>query len=363
MQTSNKLYKFKEELPLTSGQTLDGFELMVECYGNLNQEKNNAILLNHAFSGSHHAAGEHNGTLGWWDDFVGPNKILDTNKFFIVSANNIGSCFGSSGPISLDKNGKRYNADFPEISVKDWVQAQKLLADKLKIQTWKLVVGGSLGGMQSLQWAIDFPDMVEKVAIIAAAATVDSQNIALNEVEREVIRKDSSFYNGNYYEHGKVPTKGLKAARMLGHITYLSAQNMEQRFGRKLQDQQTKLDDTINFEVENYLQYQGGKFADVFDANSYILLTKVMDGFDPSAEYDNNLVKTFKNISAEMLIISFASDWMFPPARGKEMLKAAIKANKKCSFVEFEGAYGHDSFLYAEDNYPDTISTFLEGKL
>ena len=280
----------------------------------------------------------------------------------MVSVNNLGSCFGSSGPLSKDKNGERFNNNFPQLEVIDWVESQKMLADKLGIKKWHLVIGGSLGGMQSLQWAVSYPKMVKKVGILAAAAKTSSQNIALNEVEREVIRKDSDFNDGKYLEFNKSPVKGLKAARMLVHITYLSAKNMDQRFGRKLQDADSKIAEDIDFEIENYLQYKGGKFAESFDANSYILLTKVMDKFDIAQEFDNSLETALENIAAEVLVVSFTSDWMFPPSNGKEICLASIKANNKCSYIELEGEHGHDSFLYPNEDYQNAIKNFIESK-
>ena len=237
-----------------------------------------------------------------------------------------------------------------------------MLADKLGIKKWHLVIGGSLGGMQSLQWAVSYPKMVKKVGILAAAAKTSSQNIALNEVEREVIRKDTDFHDGKYLEFNKSPAKGLKAARMLGHITYLSAKNMDQRFGRKLQNTDSKIAEDVDFEIENYLQYKGGKFAELFDANSYILLTKVMDKFDIAHGYDDSLETALENITAEVLVVSFASDWMFPASNGKEICLASIKANKKCSYIELEGEHGHDSFLYPNEDYQNAIKNFIESK-
>ena len=271
MIVETKKILIDSKLECASGEALENFELMTDFYGELNEKKDNAVLVCHAFSGSHHAAGKRDNNIGWWDEFIGPDKTIDTNRFFVVSVNNLGSCFGSSGPLSKDKNGKRFNNNFPKLEVIDWVDSQKMLADKLGIKKWHLVIGGSLGGMQSLQWAVSYPKMVKKVGVLAAAAKTSSQNIALNEVEREVIRKDSDFHNGKYLEFNKSPVKGLKAARMLGHITYLSAKNMDQRFGRKLQSTDSKIAEDVDFEVENYLQYKGGKFAESFDANSYIL--------------------------------------------------------------------------------------------
>ena len=362
MIVKTKKIVIDSKLECASGVALESFELMTDFYGELNEKKDNAVLVCHAFSGSHHAAGKRDSNIGWWDEFIGPDKTIDTNRFFVISVNNLGSCFGSSGPLSNDKNGERFNNDFPRLEVIDWVESQKMLADKLGIKKWHLVIGGSLGGMQSLQWAVSYPKMVKKVGILAAAAKTSSQNIALNEVEREVIRKDSDFHGGKYLEFNKSPVRGLKAARMLGHITYLSAKNMDQRFGRKLQNTNSKIAEGIDFEVENYLQYKGGKFAESFDANSYILLTKVMDKFDIADEYDNSLEVALENIDAEVLVVSFTSDWMFPSSNGKEICLASIKANKKCSYIELEGEHGHDSFLYPNEDYQNAIKNFIESK-
>ena len=362
MIVKTKKILIDSKLECASGEALESFELMTDFYGELNEKKDNAILVCHAFSGSHHAAGKRGDSVGWWDKFIGPDKTIDTNRFFVVSVNNLGSCFGSSGPLSEDKNGEKFNNDFPQLEIIDWVESQKMLADKLGIEKWHLVIGGSLGGMQSLQWAVSYPKMVKKVGILASAAKTSSQNIALNEVEREIIRKDEDYHDGKYLDFNKSPVKGLKAARMLGHITYLSAKNMDQRFGRKLQSTTSKIAEGVNFEIENYLQYKGGKFAELFDANSYILLTKVMDKFDIAHGYGDSLETALESVSAEMLVVSFTSDWMFPPQNGKEICLASIKANKKCSYVEFEGKYGHDSFLYPNKGYQNAIKNFIESK-
>ena len=365
MKTVSEKISFGDSLTLKSGQILSGFELMTETYGELNSEKTNAVLVCHAFSGNHHAAGAQDGEVkaGWWDEMIGDGKTIDTTKFFVVSLNNIGGCHGTSGPTTIEpQSGKPYGANFPEVSVSDWVETQKLLADHFGINCWEMVAGGSLGGMQALQWAISYPDKIKRAAIIAASSKISTQNIALNEVAREIIKKDEHFYNGNYLAKGESPIKGLKAARMLGHITYLSAKNMDKRFGRKLQNIDSKIAEDVNFEIENYLQYKGGKFAELFDANSYILLTKVMDKFDIAHEYANNLEAALENISAEMLVVSFSSDWMFPTSNGKEICLASIKANKKCSYIELEGEQGHDSFLYPNEDYQNAIKNFIESK-
>ena len=315
MKTVSEKISFEDSLTLQSGEILTGFELMTETYGELNSEKTNAVLVCHAFSGNHNAAGIKDGEKkpGWWDEIIGDGKTIDTAKFFVVSLNNIGGCHGSTGPTTIaNESSQPFGADFPEVSVSDWVETQKLLADHLGINCWEMVAGGSLGGMQALQWAISYPDRIKKAAIIAASSKISTQNIALNEVAREIIKKDENFCNGEYLARGESPKKGLKAARMLGHITYLSESNMSKRFGRKLQDPENKIDADINYEVENYLQYKGEQFAKTFDANSYILMTKAMYSFDPAKYFGNDLVSCLQNIQAKLLIASFDSDWLFP---------------------------------------------------
>ena len=364
MNVTTKKISFSNPLTLQSGVLLQGFELMTETYGELNKDKNNAVLVCHAFSGSHHAAGikKEEKKPGWWDELIGDGKTIDTRKFFVVSLNNIGGCHGSSGPTSISPVSKQpFGANFPGISVRDWVETQKLLADHLGIDCWEMVAGGSLGGMQALQWAISYPEKVKKAAIIAASSKISTQNIALNEVAREIIRKDENFHNGDYLIKGKSPSKGLKAARMLGHITYLSESNMSKRFGRRLQDPQTKMDKEINYEVENYLQYKGEQFAKTFDANSYILMTKAMDSFDPAKDFDNNLVKCLQSIDAKLLIASFDSDWLFPKEYGLDIQMSAIKAGIESTYIELEGDYGHDSFLFYSDKYCTALKNFLNS--
>ena len=364
MKTVSEKISFEDSLTLQSGEILTGFELMTETYGELNSEKTNAVLVCHAFSGNHNAAGIKDGEKkpGWWDEIIGDGKTIDTTKFFVVSLNNIGGCHGSTGPTTIaNESGQPYGADFPEVSVSDWVETQKLLADHLGINCWEMVAGGSLGGMQALQWAISYPDRIKKAAIIAASSKISTQNIALNEVAREIIKKDENFYNGDYLARGESPKKGLKAARMLGHITYLSESNMSKRFGRKLQDPENKIDADINYEVENYLQYKGEQFAKTFDANSYILMTKAMDSFDPAKDFGNDLVNCLQNIQAKLLIASFDSDWLFPKEYGLDIQMSAIKAGVDSTYIELDGDYGHDSFLFYKDQYASALKNFLNS--
>ena len=364
MKIVSEKISFKDSLALQSGDVLSGFELMTETYGELNSDKTNAVLVCHAFSGNHHAAGIKDGGKkpGWWDEIIGDGKTIDTKKFFVVSLNNLGGCHGSSGPTSMAADsGQPYGASFPEVSVRDWVETQKLLADHFGIDCWEMVAGGSLGGMQALQWAVSYPSRIKKAAIIAASSKISTQNIALNEVAREIIKKDESFHNGDYLARGESPKKGLKAARMLGHITYLSESNMSKRFGRKLQDPENKMDADVNYEVENYLQYKGEQFAKTFDANSYILMTKAMDSFDPAKGFDNDLVACLQNAQAKLLIASFDSDWLFPKEYGLDIQMSAIKAGINSTYIELEGEYGHDSFLFHSDRYSTALKNFLNS--
>ena len=361
MKIRTELIHFSEPLQLECGESLDSFDLMIESYGELNESKSNAILVCHAFSGNHHVAGENKELgIGWWDQIVGPKKAIDTDKYYVVCCNNLGGCAGSSGPTSINKKtGKVFGKDFPQVSVTDWVNSQKILMDKLKISSWHFVVGGRLGGMQALQWSIAYPNHIKKAGIFAAAAKSSTQNIAMNEVARESIRKDKNFYDGNYYDKNVTPKSGLKTARMLGHITYLSEELMDSRFGRKFQDEDSKVDEDVNFEVENYLQYKGSKFSELFDANTYILMTKAMDEYD--AGNSKGLDQALRNIKSELLIIGFYSDWLYPYQRGKEIQIAAMNNNIKSSFLVFNGENGHDSFLFSSKEYSNAIEKFIES--
>ena len=361
MKIRTELINFTNGINLVSGDKLEKFDLMIETYGELNKSGSNAILLCHAFSGNHHAAGtDKESVVGWWDQIVGPNKAVDTEKYYVVCCNNLGGCGGSSGPTTIDPSTEKpYGKNFPQISVKDWVNSQKMLMDKLGVPYWHLVAGGSLGGMQALEWAISYPHDIKKAGIFAAASNSSTQNIALNEVARESIRKDQNFHDGDYLEHNVIPKSGLKTARMLGHITYLSEELMDSRFGRKFQDEDSKVDQEVDFEVENYLQYKGEKFSESFDANSYILMTKAMDGY--VAGQDKGLKDAMKNIKSQLLIVGFYSDWLYPPERGKEIQMAAMDNNISSSYIVLEGAYGHDSFLFSSEEYSKVINKFIES--
>ena len=361
MKVRTELINFADGITLDSGGRLKKFELMIETYGELNESGSNAILLCHAFSGNHHAAGKNKESeIGWWDEIVGPNKAIDTEKYYVVCCNNLGGCRGSSGTTTIyPSSEKPYGKNFPQISVKDWVNSQKMLMDKIGVPYWHLVAGGSLGGMQALEWAISYPNDIKKAGIFAAASNSSTQNIALNEVARESIRKDQNFHDGDYLEHNVIPKSGLKTARMLGHITYLSEELMDSRFGRRFQDEDSKVDQEVDFEVENYLQYKGEKFSESFDANSYILMTKAMDGY--VAGQDIGLRDAMKNVKSQLLIVGFYSDWLYPPERGKEIQMAAMDNNINSSYIVLEGAHGHDSFLFSSEEYSKVISKFIES--
>jgi homoserine O-acetyltransferase len=354
---------FKEELRLECGRSLSSFELIYETYGELNSKKDNAILVCHALSGNHHAAGlNKEGHPGWWNNLIGPGKAIDTNKFFVVSPNNIGGCHGSTGPISSNPNsGKPYGPDFPVITVIDWVNSQLKLANHLDIEYWHAVIGGSLGGMQALQWTISYPERIKKAGVIASASKLSAQNIAFNEVARQAIISDPEFQEGRYLENNVSPKKGLGLARMVGHITYLSDEAMRNKFGRELREGKLNFGYEVDFQVESYLRHQGDIFSDNFDANTYLLMTKLLDYFDPALEDKGDLAKTFLPIKAEMLVISFATDWRFSPERSKEIVDALLESKKQVSYIEVDSSHGHDSFLFPEERYVKALNAFLKN--
>ena len=355
--------EFKETLILESGDQLESLEIIFETYGNLNPERTNAILVCHALSGNHHSAGYYKNPderKGWWDSLIGPGKAIDTNKYFVVSPNNLGGCHGTTGPTSIDpKTQEIYGPDFPMITVSDWVNCQALLADHLGIQVWHSVIGGSLGGMQALNWSIAYPDRIKKAGIIAAAPKLSAQNIAFNEVARQAIITDPDYQDGYYLKVGKSPKRGLRLARMVGHITYLSDEAMRDKFGRELKEGKLNFGYGAEFEVESYLRYQGDIFSESFDANTYLLMTKLLDYFDPADKCNGNLVKAFEPIKAQVMVISFTSDWRFSPERSKEISDALLEANKNVSYLEIKSTHGHDSFLFSEDRYVRAIKAFL----
>lgn len=359
-----QIAQFSEPLLLACGRQLDTYELVYETYGSLNDTRSNAVLICHALSGHHHAAGYHSADErkpGWWEACIGPGKPIDTNKFFVVSLNNLGGCNGSTGPASTNPfTGKPYGADFPMMTVQDWVQSQARLADRLGIEQWAAVVGGSLGGMQALQWTIDYPERVRHCVSIAAAPRLSAQNIAFNEVARQAITSDPDFYAGHFLEQGTVPRRGLKLARMIGHITYLSDDSMGEKFGRELKTEQLNFDlNNVEFQVESYLRYQGEQFSTRFDANTYLIMTKALDYFDPAAAHGGDLAKTFANASASFYLISFTTDWRFSPERSREMANALIAAGKNVTYVDIDAPHGHDAFLIPHPRYLQAFSSYM----
>ena len=356
---------FSTPLALAGGQTLAGIELVYETYGELNATGTNAVLICHALSGDHHAAGVHSDSdrrPGWWDSCIGPGKPIDTRRFFVVCPNNLGGCRGSTGPLSINPNTQQpFGPEFPVVTVQDWVNAQALLADHLGIEQWAAIVGGSLGGMNALQWAIDLPHRVRHLVMVAVAPKLSAQNIAFNEVARHAIMSDPDYHEGRYYEHGTIPRRGLMLARMLGHITYLSDDGMGQKFGRALRDGRLTYDFDVNFQVESYLRYQGTSFVDRFDANTYLLMTKLLDYFDPAAQYDDDLVAACRRITAGSLVVSFTSDWRFSTARALELVQALVRAGANVSFAEVTSEHGHDSFLMNIADYDAVFAGYMQA--
>ena len=354
---------FNEPLTLKSGQVLSQFNLIYETYGELNTEKSNAVLICHALSGHHHVAGKHREDdkhPGWWDNLIGPGKPLDTNKFFVIALNNLGGCHGSSGPLSTNPDTDRpWGATFPIVTVEDWVNSQARLADFLGIQQLAAVLGGSLGGMQALQWSIAYPNRIRHALVIASAPNLTAQNIAFNEVARQAIITDPEFYAGEYYNHGAVPRRGLRIARMLGHITYLSDDAMGEKFGRKLRDGHIKYSFDVEFEMESYLRYQGDKFAGEFDANTYLRMTRALDYFDPAAEHGGDLTAALSQVTADFLVLSFTSDWRFSPARSREIVKALLDNERSVSYAEVTAEHGHDAFLMPDAHYHNIMRAYF----
>lgn len=350
---------FADPLELRSGAVLPGFDLVYETYGQLNRSASNAILICHALSGHHHVAGHTDParpkeTLGWWNNMVGPGKPIDTDRFFVVGVNNLGGCHGSTGPASLDPaTGRPWGATFPVVTVQDWVGAQARLADRLGIRQWLAVMGGSLGGMQALQWAIQFPERVRHSLVIAAAPNLTAENIAFNEVARQAILTDPE------YRYGRRPVTGLRLARMLGHITYLSDDQMAEKFGRQRRADAQRYGFGIEFEVESYLNHQGDKFAEWFDADTYLRMTKALDYFDPALEAGGKLTDALKPALAKFLVISFSTDWRFSPARSREIVSALVHNGQDVAYAEIESANGHDSFLMLDAQYHAIVRTYL----
>jgi homoserine O-acetyltransferase len=357
---------FDDVLYLESGEVLDEFELVYETYGDLRSDGSNAILICHALSGNHHAAGFHSEAdtkPGWWNTVIGPGKPIDTDRFFVVCPNNIGGCNGSTGPASISKTtGKPWGSLFPQVTVGDWVESQKRLAQHLGINQWAAVVGGSLGGMQALQWSVTYPDWVAHCVVIAAAPGLTAQNIAFNEIARQAIFSDPDWCGGDYIDANTAPEKGMALARMVGHLTYMSADNMSDRFGRELRHGSFDPDDDEQpiFQVESYLRYQGSQFATRFDANTYVLMTRALDRFDLAANSDGDLAKALEHASAEFLILSFSSDWRFSPARSREITTALLGAGKRVTYSNLESDAGHDAFLLDDADYIALLHAWMQ---
>jgi homoserine O-acetyltransferase len=361
---------FADPLLLQSGASLLDYQLTYETYGTLNAEKSNAVLVCHALNASHHVAGyyvDQPKNVGWWDNMVGPGKPLDTDRFFVIGVNNLGSCFGSTGPMHTNPaTGKPYGAAFPVVTVEDWVEAQARLADRLGIEQFAAVMGGSLGGMQALAWSIMFPDRLRHCVVIASTAKLSAQNIAFNDVARQAILTDPDYRGGDFYEHKVVPKNGLKVARMIGHITYLSDDDMAEKFGRKLRDVartgEYQFGFGIDFEIESYLRYQGDKFSEYFDANTYLLITKALDYFDPARNYGGDLAAVLAKSKAKFLLASFTTDWRFAPERSREIVQALVSNRRQVTYAEIDAPHGHDAFLLEDPRYMSVVRAYY-GKV
>ena len=367
LNTQSYSIQFNEPLALKSGAQLGSYSLEVQTYGQLNANKTNAVLICHALNASHHVAGVDpvSGKAGWWDNMIGPGKPLDTDHYFVIGVNNLGSCFGSTGPMSINpETNAPYGSTFPLVTVEDWVISQARLADYFGIQKFAAVMGGSLGGMQALAWGIQFPERVEHCLIIASAASLSAQNIAFNEIARSAIMSDPDFHEGNYYAHQVTPRRGLRVARMIGHITYLSNDDMAEKFGRDLkrlqgdpQDYRFSFD--TEFEVESYLRYQGEKFADYFDANTYLLITRALDYFDPAKNHGGNLSRALAVMQSKSLVISFTTDWRFAPDRSREIVKALLDNKHSVTYAEIDAPHGHDAFLLDDERYHGILRAYF----
>jgi homoserine O-acetyltransferase len=364
-----QVLNFATPLKLQSGASITDYNLVVETYGQLNAQKSNAILICHALNASHHVAGisaSNPNDVGWWDNMVGPGKPVDTNQFFVIGVNNLGSCFGSTGPMSVNPaTGKPYGASFPVVTVEDWVNAQARVADHFQIHKFAAVMGGSLGGMQAMAWSMMYPNRIGHCIVIASTPKLSAQNIAFNEVARSAILSDPDFHGGDYYAHDVKPRRGLRVARMIGHITYLSNDDMAEKFGRELRRVDGASDEynfnfDVEFEVESYLRHQGEKFADYFDANTYLLITRALDYFDPAKSFANNLSASMKNIDAKFLVVSFATDWRFAPERSREIVKALLDNKLDVTYGEIDAPHGHDAFLLEDPRYHNLVRAYFE---
>ena len=357
--------RFDESLRLKSGAAIGGYELVYEIYGKLNADCSNAVLVCHALNASHHAAGRYAGdpdNVGWWDNMIGPGKPLDTNRFCVIGVNNLGGCFGSTGPQSIDPaTGRAWGADFPVVTVEDWVNTQARLADHLGIRRFAAVMGGSLGAMQALSWTIQYPERIGHALVIACAPNLSAQNIAFNEVARQAIITDPEFHDGHYYEHNTKPARGLRVARMVGHITYLSDDEMASKFGRQLRHGKLNYSFDAEFEIESYLRHQSHKFSDYFDANTYLRITKALDYFDPAAEHGGNLTLALEPATASFLVVSFTTDWRFSPERSRAIVKALLHNRLSVSYGEITSTHGHDSFLMQHTHYHEVMHAYLNN--
>ncbi len=362
---------FAEPLALQSGAQVRDYTLAYETYGTLNADRSNAVLVCHALNASHHVAGVYAGqdkSEGWWDNMIGPGKPVDTNRFFVIGVNNLGSCFGSTGTMHTHPDtGQVYGADFPVVTVEDWVNAQALLLDRLGVQQLAAVLGGSLGGMQALSWTLQYPDRVRHAVVVASAPNLTAENIAFNEVARRAIVTDPDIHGGHFYQHGVVPQRGLRIARMVGHITYLSDDVMNEKFGRELRDAVTGnatgykySTQDVEFQIESYLRYQGDKFSEYFDANTYLLITRALDYFDPARSHGGDLSAAFARTAAKFLLISFTTDWRFSPARSREMVQALLDNQRDVSYAEIDAPHGHDAFLLDDARYMNVVRSYFD---
>jgi homoserine O-acetyltransferase/O-succinyltransferase len=349
--------QFEKPLALKCGKSIRNYSLRYETYGKLNADKSNAVLVCHALNASHHVAGTYAGqdkSEGWWDNLIGPGKPVDTDRFFVIGINNLGSCFGSTGPMHKNPDSaKAYGADFPRVTVEDWVNAQALLLDRLGIGELACVLGGSLGGMQALSWTMQFPERVRHCVAVAAAPNLSAQNIAFNEVARNAIVSDPDFMDGDFYSHKTLPKAGLRLARMVGHITYLSDDVMAEKFGREKKDKAGG-----EFQIESYLRYQGDKFSTYFDANTYLLITRALDEFDP-ARAAGSLSAAFEKSKSRYLIASFTTDWRFAPARSREIVQALLANQLDVTYAEIDAPHGHDAFLLDDSRYHAVVRGFF----
>ena len=407
---------FEAALPLRSGASVRAYDLSYETYGTLNADKSNAVLICHALNASHHVAGVYLDEAGqpqpksegWWNTMIGPGKPVDTNRFFVIGVNNLGSCFGSTGPMQINPDTNEiYGASFPVVTVEDWVDAQARLLDALGIQTLAAVMGGSLGGMQALAWTLQYPDRVRHAVVVASAPNLNAENIAFNEVARRAITTDPDFHDGHFYRHGVLPKRGLRIARMIGHITYLSDDVMNEKFGRELAptlvasrtalppggaaapaDRLSRIrgpglegadpaeaqisaaaraylysTQDVEFQIESYLRYQGDKFSEYFDANTYLLITRALDYFDPAGECGGNLSLALAKARAKFLLVSFTTDWRFAPARSREIVKALLDNQRDVSYAEIDAPHGHDAFLLEDPRYLAVVRAYFNSKV